>query len=244
MTPENNNSKKKGPLGDGPKLPKFNIYWIYGLIALSLLSARFFQMAPDVNTISHNEFVKIMASGDVEKFVKVENKKVVRIYIKADSVQKEFYVQKFKTKLPKEKVKGNYLFEYKIDDWASFNREVENIYTKYAITNIPDSSSDSDSDWFGPIANTVFSLVLLVVVWVLMMRKMGGGAGGSGGPGGIFNVGKSKATLFEKGGTKVNITFADVAGLEEAKEEVMEIVDFLKNPKKYTSLGGKIPKGA
>ncbi len=244
MTPENNNSKKKGPLGDGPKLPKFNIYWIYGLIALSLLSARFFQMAPDVNTISHNEFVKIMASGDVEKFVKVENKKVVRIYIKADSVQKEFYVQKFKTKLPKEKVKGNYLFEYKIDDWASFNREVENIYTKYAITNIPDSSSDSESDWFGPIANTVFSLVLLVVVWVLMMRKMGGGAGGSGGPGGIFNVGKSKATLFEKGGTKVNITFADVAGLEEAKEEVMEIVDFLKNPKKYTSLGGKIPKGA
>jgi cell division protease FtsH len=76
------------------------------------------------------------------------------------------------------------------------------------------------------------------------MRKMGGGAGGSGGPGGIFNVGKSKATLFEKGGTKVNITFSDVAGLEEAKEEVMEIVDFLKHPKKYTSLGGKIPKGA
>jgi cell division protease FtsH len=244
MIPENNNSKKKGPLGDGPKLPKFNIYWIYGLIALSLLSARFFQMAPDVNTISHNEFVKLMTSGDIEKYVKIENKKVVRIYIKADSIQKEFYVQKFKTKLPKEKVKGNYLFEYKVDDWSSFNREVENIYTKYAITNMPDSSSDSESDWFGPIANTIFSLVLIVVVWVLLMRKMGGGAGGSGGPGGIFNVGKSKATLFEKGGTKVNITFADVAGLEEAKEEVMEIVDFLKNPKKYTNLGGKIPKGA
>jgi cell division protease FtsH len=79
---------------------------------------------------------------------------------------------------------------------------------------------------------------------MVMMRKMGGGAGGSGGPGGIFNVGKSKATLFEKGGTKVNITFADVAGSEEAKEEVMEIVDFLKQPKKYTALGGKIPKGA
>ena len=101
-----------------------------------------------------------------------------------------------------------------------------------------------ENDWFGPIANTVFSLVLIVVVWVLVMRKMGGGAGGSGGPGGIFNVGKSKATLFEKGGTKVNITFSDVAGLEEAKEEVMEIVDFLKQPKKYTALGGKIPKGA
>ena len=185
-----------------------------------------------------------MASGDVEKYVKVENKKVVRIYIKGDSLQKEYYVQKFKTKLNKDKIKGNYLFEYKVDDWSSFNKEVENIYTKYAITNIPDSNSDTENDWFGPIANTIFSLILIVVVWVLLMRKMGGGAGGSGGPGGIFNVGKSKATLFEKGGTKVNITFADVAGLEEAKEEVMEIVDFLKNPKKYTNLGGKIPKGA
>ncbi len=243
MTPEKN-SKKKGPLGEGPKLPKFNIYWIYGLIALSLLSARFFQVAPDVATLSHNEFVKLMTSGDIEKFVKIENKKVVHFYIKPDSIQKEFYVKKFKQKLSKEKVKGNALFEYKIDDWTSFNREVDDIYTKYAITEIPDSSTDSESDWFGPIANTIFSLVLIVVVWVLLMRKMGGGAGGSGGPGGIFNVGKSKATLFEKGGTKVNITFADVAGLEEAKEEVMEIVDFLKHPKKYTALGGKIPKGA
>ncbi|MFN5024092.1 MAG: ATP-dependent zinc metalloprotease FtsH [Chitinophagaceae bacterium] len=211
---------------------------------MSLLSARFFQIAPDVATLSHNEFVKLMASGDVEKFVKIENKKTVRFYIKPDSVQKAFYVQKFKQKLAKEKVKGNYLFEYKVDSWDSFNKELESIYTKYAVVDMPDSSAVEENDWFGPIANTVFSLVLIVVVWVLVMRKMGGGAGGSGGPGGIFNVGKSKATLFEKGGTKVNITFSDVAGLEEAKEEVMEIVDFLKHPKKYTSLGGKIPKGA
>ena len=224
MIPENNNSKKKGPLGDGPKLPKFNIYWIYGIVFSILLYATFFsKMAPDVNTISHNEFATLMASGDVEKFVKVENKKVVRIYIKGDSLQKDYYVQKFKTKLNKEKIKGNYLFEYKVDDWSSFNKEVQDIYAKYAITNTPDSISDTDSDWLGPIANTVFSLVLIVVVWVLLMRKMGGGAGGSGGPGGIFNVGKSKATLFEKGGTKVNITFADVAGLEEAKEEGRDI---------------------
>ncbi|MFN5252520.1 MAG: ATP-dependent zinc metalloprotease FtsH [Chitinophagaceae bacterium] len=238
MIPENK------PKNGGPKLPKFNIYWIYGLIALSLLSARFFQIAPDVATLSHNELVKLMASGDVEKFVKIENKKTVRFYIKPDSVQKAFYVQKFKQKLAKEKVKGNYLFEYKVDSWDSFNKELESIYTKYAVVDMPDSSAVEENDWFGPIANTVFSLVLIVVVWVLVMRKMGGGAGGSGGPGGIFNVGKSKATLFEKGGTKVNITFSDVAGLEEAKEEVMEIVDFLKHPKKYTSLGGKIPKGA
>lgn len=244
MIPENKSKKKGNPMGEGPKMPKFNIYWIYGIIALSLLSARFFQTAPDVSVLSHNEFVKIMASGDVEKFVKVENKKVVRFYIKPDSVQKEFYVQKFKTKLSKDKVKGNYLFEYKVDSWDSFNKEVEEIYTKYAVVNIPDSKTDTESDWFGPIANTIISIGLMVVVWVLLMRKMGGGGASGGGPGGIFNVGKSKATLFEKGGTKVNITFADVAGLEEAKEEVMEIVDFLKQPKKYTALGGKIPKGA
>lgn len=239
MIPENK------PKNGGPKLPKFNIYWIYGIIALSLLVwPKIFQMAPDATTLTHNEFVKLIVSGDVDKFVKVENKKIVRFYIKPDSVQKAFYVQKFKQKLAKEKVKGNYLFEYKVDGWDSFNRELQDIYTKYAVVNITDSTTVEENDWFGPIANTIFSLLLIVVVWVLLMRKMGGGAGGSGGPGGIFNVGKSKATLFEKGGTKVNITFADVAGLEEAKEEVMEIVDFLKQPKKYTSLGGKIPKGA
>jgi AFG3 family protein len=97
-------------------------------------------------------------------------------------------------------------------------------------------------EWFGPLLNTVFTLLIIIVAWILLMRKMGGPASG-GGPGGIFNIGKSKATLFDKG-AKVNITFADVAGLDEAKVEVMEIVDFLKNPKKYTSLGGKIPKGA
>jgi cell division protease FtsH len=86
-------------------------------------------------------------------------------------------------------------------------------------------------------------ILIFIALWVLLMRKMGGGAGAGGGPGGIFNIGKSKATLFDKG-ARVNITFADVAGLDEAKVEVMEIVDFLKSPKKYTSLGGKIPKGA
>jgi cell division protease FtsH len=102
---------------------------------------------------------------------------------------------------------------------------------------------DSEKDWFSPIITTLLPILIFIAIWILVMRKMGGSAGGGGGPGGIFNIGKSRATLFDKG-TKVNITFADVAGLDEAKVEVMEIVDFLKNPKKYTSLGGKIPKGA
>jgi cell division protease FtsH len=100
----------------------------------------------------------------------------------------------------------------------------------------------SDPEFFGPLINFLFPLLMFGLLFVLMMRKVGG-PGGGGGPGGIFNIGKSKAQLFDKG-TKVNITFADVAGLDEAKQEVMEIVDFLKNPKKYTALGGKIPKGA
>ena len=232
-------------MGQGPKLPKFNIYWVYGLIALSLLSARFFQMAPDITTTTEQEFKQVMLlHGDVERLDFVDNKQTVRVYIKPDSIEKDFYVQKFKTKMTKAKVKGVPLFEFSVTDWNSFNSRLQKFYEQNNITEIPQNTI-KEGEWFGPIANTVFSLVLIVVVWVLLMRKMGGGAGGSGGgPGGIFNVGKSKATLFEKGGTKVNITFADVAGLEEAKEEVMEIVDFLKQPKKYTALGGKIPKGA
>ncbi len=101
----------------------------------------------------------------------------------------------------------------------------------------------NEGDFFSsPVVSTLITIVLMVGLWILLMRKVGGPAGG-GGPGGIFNIGKSRAQLFDKG-TKVTITFADVAGLDEAKVEVMEIVDFLKNPKKYTALGGKIPKGA
>jgi len=245
MKPDNNSNKQGSPLGQGPKLPKFNIYWVYGLIALSLLSARFFQMAPDITTTTEQEFKQVMLlHGDVERLDFVDNKQTVRVYIKPDSIEKDFYVQKFKTKMTKAKVKGVPLFEFSVTDWNSFNSRLQKFYEQNNMTEIPQNTI-KEGEWFGPIANTVFSLVLIVVVWVVLMRKMGGGAGGSGGgPGGIFNVGKSKATLFEKGGTKVNITFADVAGLEEAKEEVMEIVDFLKQPKKYTALGGKIPKGA
>jgi len=245
MIPDNNSNKQGSPLGQGPKLPKFNIYWVYGLIAISLLSARFFQMAPDITTTTEQEFKQVMLlHGDVERLDFIDNKQTVRVYIKPDSIEKDFYVQKFKTKMPKAKVKGVPLFEFSVTDWNSFNSRLQKFYDQNNITEIPQNTI-KEGEWFGPIANAVLSVVLIVVVWVLLMRKMGGGAGGSGGgPGGIFNVGKSKATLFEKGGTKVNITFADVAGLEEAKEEVMEIVDFLKQPKKYTALGGKIPKGA
>ena len=242
---DSTNNKKKSPLGDGPKMPKFNIYWIYGLIALSLFSARFFQMSPELTSTTEQEFKQVMlVRGDVERIDLVQNKEIVRVYMKPDSIHKDYYVQKFKKKLDKAKIKGVPLFEFSVTDWNSFNERLQKFYEQRGIQELPQNTI-KEGEWFGPIANTIFTMLIIVVIWVVMMRKMGGGAGGSGGgPGGIFNVGKSKATLFEKGGTKVNITFADVAGLEEAKEEVMEIVDFLKQPKKYTALGGKIPKGA
>ncbi|HEY0731031.1 MAG TPA: ATP-dependent zinc metalloprotease FtsH, partial [Chitinophagaceae bacterium] len=125
------------------------------------------------------------------------------------------------------------------DDMREFQKESPEI--KGSLANL--ERSKSDTNWFSPILQTLLPILIFIGIWILLMRKMGGGAASGGGPGGIFNIGKSRATLFDKG-TKVNITFADVAGLDEAKVEVMEIVDFLKNPKKYTSLGGKIPKGA
>lgn len=229
--------------GDGQrKTPRFNIYWIYGLIALTLLGAQFMRFSPDLVRVSEQEFKQqMLVAGDVEKLDLVKNKDLVRIYVKPDALGKEFYVKKFGKVLPREKVKGMPLFEFNVTDWRSFKEDLRDFYKANNLAEVPENTV-SEAEWFGPVLNTVVSLLVIVFAWILLMRKMGGPAGG-GGPGGIFNIGKSKATLFEKG-TKVNITFSDVAGLDEAKVEVMEIVDFLKNPKKYTSLGGKIPKGA
>lgn len=229
--------------GDGPRKGfKFNPYWVYAIIAIILLSAQFMRFAPDLTRTTEQEFKqKMLIKGDVEKLDLVTNKHEVRIYIKQDSLVKDFYVQKFKQVLTKDKVKQSPLFVFKVTDWTAFQSGLADVYKTYKIEEVPQNAIE-EAEWFSPVINAVFSLGLIIVVWILLMRKMGGPAGG-GGPGGIFNIGKSKATLFDKG-AKVNITFADVAGLDEAKVEVMEIVDFLKNPKKYTSLGGKIPKGA
>ncbi|HEX3767132.1 MAG TPA: ATP-dependent zinc metalloprotease FtsH, partial [Puia sp.] len=126
----------------------------------------------------------------------------------------------------------------KIDD---FEKRMSEFFIKNPSLEVP-MSPVQEGDWIPGLLQIALPILIILLIWVMLMRKMGG-QGGSGGPGGIFNIGKSKATLFDKG-TRVNITFNDVAGLDEAKVEVMEIVDFLKNPKKYTALGGKIPKGA
>lgn len=222
--------------------PRFSIYWIYALVAIALIAFNLFKPGtPDVKTTTEQEFKDVMLrGGDVAKIDKVRNKELVRVYIKVDSLSKPFYGKKFQQPVKKDAAESP-LFEFSVSDWESFNRGLTQFYKDNNIPEVPETVYD-EGQWYGPFINAIVTVLLFIGLWVLLMRKVGGG-GGSGGPGGIFNIGKSKAQLFDKG-AKVNITFSDVAGLDEAKVEVMEIVDFLKNPKKYTALGGKIPKGA
>lgn len=234
------------PPGDdksGRKGPKFSIYWIYGIIAIVLIGVNYINMGADAVKTSELEFrQKMLAQGDVASLDLIKNKDLVRVFIKPESLNRDFYKEKIKRPSP---AKGPH-FEFTVTDWEVFNANQNHFYTDTAenplrIARVAENVTN-EGEWFGPILNTLVTIALFVGLWMLLMRKMGGPSGG-GGPGGIFNIGKSKATLFEKG-ARVNINFGDVAGLDEAKVEVMEIVDFLKNPKKYTALGGKIPKGA
>jgi cell division protease FtsH len=224
------------------KGPKFSIYWIYALIAVVLIGTTLMQNSPDANSTTELEFrQKMLEQGDVEKLDYVQNKDLVRVHIKKESLSKPFYTTKIKR--PSTAVTKGPHFEFRITNWEGFEQRMQDFYKQTpAIAEVP-TNSVTEGEWYGPLGSTLLTVLLFVGLWVLLMRKMGGAGGAGGGPGGIFNIGKSKATLFEKG-TRVNINFGDVAGLDEAKVEVMEIVDFLKTPKKYTALGGKIPKGA
>ena len=239
------------PTGEDPqKKNKFNIYWIYGIVFLSIIVYNF---ARNVNSAGietdQQKFYEMVKNGDVEKIKTIRNKKLVRIFINPDSLKTKagFYRAALNDKQDEKKydaaAKANapQLYFSIIDD-KTFAAQMGDFYTKNPTVPQVADSPDDEGEMFGQVISTLLPILLIGLLFVMMMRKMGG-PGGGGGPGGIFNIGKSKATLFDKG-TRVNINFGDVAGLDEAKVEVMEIVDFLKNPKKYTALGGKIPKGA
>ncbi len=228
--------------GEPKKGPKFSIYWVYAIIFAVLIGFNFFNpLGSSSGRINRDEFKQMVTAGDVEKYVLVDNRDQVQIYLKKESFPK---YQDNKNLAGKLKDEGPHAY-FQIGSTEDFDKKMEEFYTQENIAKEkqPESDTKNETTWFGPLLQTILPILIFVAIWILLMRKMGGGAGGGGGPGGIFNIGKSKATLFDKG-TKVNITFADVAGLDEAKVEVMEIVDFLKSPKKYTALGGKIPKGA
>ena len=243
--------KRRKPLQDKmfedkPKRkgPKFNIYWVYVIILAALLGSTFLGggLKPELAKLSEQEVKQnMLLKGDIDKIEVVKVKDIVRIYIKKDSITKPYYEKRFKTKYDPAKVKDVALFQFEIGDAKVYKEQLETFCKENNIPT-PRIIVVTDPEFFGPFSTSLISIIIMVGAMILLMRKMGGGASG-GGAGGIFNIGKSKATLFDKG-TKVNITFSDVAGLDEAKVEVMEIVDFLKTPQKYTALGGKIPKGA
>ncbi len=223
--------------------PRFSIYWIYAIIFAVLIGFQFFgPFSPNMAEITANKFKEMVLQQDVQEYIIVRNRNVVRVVLKPTSISKYrdnpgYYEGKLGNDSPQ-------MF-FRVVSAEEFQKEMRDFYTQNRIpfTGEVPSKVIEETNWISPIFQTLLPILIFIGIWILLMRKMGGGAASGGGPGGIFNIGKSRATLFDKG-TRVNITFADVAGLDEAKVEVMEIVDFLKNPKKYTSLGGKIPKGA
>jgi len=237
---DNNQAPDKKP--DKNLKPRFNTNWIFAVLAVSLILFSLFNNSKAVLQTTTSEIKSMIASRDIDKIV-VVNKEQAEIYLKKEAIESGRYpkLQKpgtgFGIALPKPN------FTYNIGDISSFEpflleaqknagyAEKELIYPDY----------QTRKNWIGDILSWLLLPLLLIGFWLFMMKRMSGG--GAGGAGGIFNVGKSRAQIFDKD-TNVKLNFNDVAGLEEAKTEVMEIVDFLKNPKKYTNLGGKIPKGA
>ena len=219
--------------------PKFkmNSYWIYGGVILLLIGFQFFSSGDlATQSISKNEFSEVLRGNDISKIIVVNNN-VAQIFIKEEAMKKSKYQKLVNSTFYR---KGASLYEYNFGDLQNFENDLAKAKKETDLTfDLKNESRTSMVDTF--IGFLPF--IILIGVWLFFMKRMSGGGSGAGGGGQIFNIGKSKAKLFDKD-TKVKTTFANVAGLEGAKEEVQEIVDFLKNPEKYTSLGGKIPKGA
>lgn len=217
---------------------RFNPYWIYGALFLILMAMLFLPKNAG-KTTNWKEVRDMIVQGDVKKIV-IVNDRIVEVFLTPDAIQQKKYgVRKSKDYLGG--VEPNYSFEI---EKGYFNNEILDLKKTLSEKNTDPNDLviqyESQSDLFGELFQWIFFIGIFLIFYNMMFRKMG--SGGGGGAGSIFNIGRSKAQLFDKD-TKVNKTFKDVAGLQEAKLEVMEIVDFLQNPKKYTDLGGKIPKG-
>ncbi|MBK9358664.1 MAG: ATP-dependent zinc metalloprotease FtsH [Bacteroidales bacterium] len=233
---ETNDKKPENGIGK-PKVgkPKFSFYWIYALLALLIIGLQFMNnWSSSPKSIGWGKVKEIVQNQDIERLVLV-NKEFAEIYIKKEKLN----LAKYKDVRPGDgfgESKPQYI--YNIGSVETFEKDFAEIQQGIAkpvyIENL------TRRNVWGDALSWILPVLLLVGAWFFIMRMM---SRGSGGGGQIFNIGKSKAQLFDKD-THVNINFSDVAGLEEAKVEIMEIVDFLKNPKKYTTLGGKIPKGA
>ncbi|MBM3405671.1 MAG: ATP-dependent zinc metalloprotease FtsH, partial [Bacteroidetes bacterium] len=256
---DNNPNQNPQPGNRIPKKgrPKISFYWIYGLLAVIFIVFQFYNFSGEVKEVSWNRLEELLVKQDVDKII-VINKEKAEIYIKKEVIEKDTAFKDFRGKGLSGGVRSGPQYLFQIGTIESFEGKLEKLETqiveKMSTDSVPPQqilefkkqypfppSYDNRRDFFGDILGYIIPILILIVVWIFIMRMMN--RGGAGGAGQIFSIGKSKATLFDKN-THVTITFNDVAGLEEAKVEVMEIVDFLKNPDKYIKLGGKIPKGA
>ena len=222
-----------------PKKPKFSAYWIYGAIIIIFLGINFFGGSGFNEPAKTNpaEFESYLKDGDVKKVV-IVNRNQAKVYLTEEAKSKDIHKKTGDPELFATGDSPDYSFEF--GDLQNFENKIQEVKSEYNLDTFV--TYNTESNVLGEIILTLLPFVLIIGIWIFIMRKMS--AGGGGGPGGqIFNIGKSKAKLFDQN-TDVKTSFKDVAGLEGAKEEIQEIVDFLKTPEKYTSLGGKIPKGA
>jgi len=220
---------------------KFSPYWIYGVVITILLVMSMFGGDSSWQSISKtniSDFERFLNDGDVEEII-VVNQKLAKVTLSSYGLEKSTHKKvKSKNILGQENTGGPH-YEFEVGNLELFQRKLEEaegngIQFRYEFMTV-------ENRWMDVILGFL-PIIVIIGIWIFLMRRMSGG--GAGGPGGqIFSIGKSKAKLFDQN-TEVKTTFKDVAGLEGAKEEIQEIVDFLKNPKKYTVLGGKIPKGA
>lgn len=245
-----------GPAGRVKK-PKFSFYWIYAILAIVFIAIQYFNYTSPVKEITWGKLEEMLTRQDVEKIV-IVNKEKAEIYIKAEKIKTDSAYKEFTKRSFGNSTADSPEYFYQIGSEEIFHGLMKDNRDSVRARMLRDSipaeqiaefwsqypyppSVDTRKDYFGDILSYLLPILIIIGAWFLIMRFMS--KGGPGGGGQIFNIGKSKAQLFDKD-TSVTVTFNDVAGLEEAKVEIMEIVDFLKNPSKYTNLGGKIPKGA
>ncbi|MDC1372276.1 ATP-dependent zinc metalloprotease FtsH [Flavobacteriaceae bacterium] len=221
------------------KNPKVNPYWVYGGVIFLFILFQTFSgglASNEVNKISQKKFFEYVSMGDIEK-IDIVNKREVKVYLTDEASSQDVHKGTVNPYFSLSGRSANYKFE--LGDLQNFENSLKKKEDENNLT--IDINYVTEQNIWGDLLLSMLPFVIIIGIWIFIMRKMS--SGGSAGGGQIFSIGKSKAKLFDEK-TDVKTSFKDVAGLEGAKEEVQEIVDFLKNPTKYTSLGGKIPKGA